>query len=89
MLNDKDIANEVLEMFKHSVEDLTRAASESSGNLRQSLLQMRNQCEQDQSALGQYAIHQQWYLPAAPANPVEVQNVANFFRASVNEPMFR
>lgn len=88
MFDDKAIANIVLENAKHQVEDLTKAAMECSGNLRQTLLQMRNQCEQDQAALGQYAIYHQWYLPAAPANPAEVQSVGAFFKSSV-EPMLR
>lgn len=88
MFDDKAMANAVLDGSKHHIEDLTKAAMECSGNLRQTLLQMRNQCEQDQAALGQYAIYHQWYLPAAPANPSETQSVANFFQSS-NEPMLR
>ena len=87
-MDDRAIANSILENYKHQVEDLTKAAMESSGNLRQTLLQMRNQCEQDQSALGQYAIYHQWYLPAAPANPSEINSVASFFKSS-GEPVLR
>jgi len=76
MLNDKDYANLTLEMTKHQVEDFTRAALEASGNLRQALLQIRNQCEQTQERLAQLAVARGWYKPAAPASPQDIQSVA-------------
>lgn len=89
MLSDKDIANSVLEMAKHQVQDFTTAAVESSGQLRQTLIQMRNQSEQDQAQLAQYAIQNNWYIPAGPVDRNEVQRVANFYRNAVMEPAMR
>lgn len=89
MLTDKDLANLALETIKHSVEDLTKAAMESSGNLRQTFLQLRNQCEQSQERLAQLATAKGWYMPAAQANPQDIQNVAQFYQAGLKEPAIR
>lgn len=89
MFTDKDIANAVLESSKHHISDLTRAATESSGQLRQTLMQMRNQCEQDQAAFAQYAIQQNWYMPASPCDQQEKQQIANFFQSSLMQPSLR
>ncbi len=89
MLNDKDIANLVLETSKHTIEDLTKAAMECSGNLRQTLLQMRNQCEQNQERLGQLSIQKGWYQPAAPASYQDIQSVAQFHNAAQKQPAMR
>ncbi len=89
MLNDKDIANIVLEETKHTIEDLTRAGLESSGNLKQTLIQMRDQCEQSQERLAQLATQKGWYQPAAPASPQDVQSVAGFLTAGMREPAVR
>lgn len=83
MLNDKDFANLTLEMTKHQVEDFTKAALETSGNLRQAFLQIRNQCEQSQERLAQLAIARGWYKPAATASAQEVQAVAGALGAAV------
>lgn len=88
-MTDKDIANTVLEATKHSIEDLTKASLESSGNLKQTLVQMRNQCEQSQEHLAQLAIQKGWYQPAAPANQQDVQTVANFLTSGMREPALR
>ncbi len=62
---------------------------ESTGHLKQALIQMRNQCEQSQDRLGQMAIAKGWYLPAAEANHQDVQTVANFHNAPVSQPTLR
>lgn len=89
MLNDRDIANSALEMSKHTIEDLTKAGLECSGNLKQTLLQMRNQCEQSQDRLAQLSMAKGWYRPAPPAAPQDIQAVAGFFQAAVKEPTLR
>lgn len=89
MFTDKDIANVILESSKHHITDLTKATMESSGQLRQTLMQMRNQCEQDQTAFAQYAIQQNWYLPASPSDRQETQQIANFFQSSLMQPSLR
>lgn len=89
MLNDKDMANIALELSKHQIQDFTKAATESSGNLRQTLVQMRNHCEQMQEQLAQIAMAKGWYQPAAPAAPQDVQSVANFFQTAVKTPAIR
>jgi len=83
VLNDRDIALFVLDHSKHGIEDLTKANMECSGNLKQTLTQMRNQCEQSQAQLSQMAIQKQWYQPAAPANPQDIQSVAQFYQAGM------
>ena len=89
MLNDRDIANLALINVKRSIMDLTRAGMESSGNLRQTLIQMRNDCEQLQDRLGQLAIGKGWYMPATPAGQSEKQQIVDFFRSAANEPAMR
>lgn len=89
MLTDRDIVNLVLESKKHEAEDLTKAALESSGALRQTLLQMRAQCETAQEQLAQFSIQKGWYQPAAPAAPQDVQSVAQFYNAAEKQPAMR
>lgn len=80
MLSDKEMALDALEMAKAGATELTKAASECSNQaLRQSLLQMRGACEASQQQLGNMAITNKWYMPAAPANPNDAHQVVQFY----------
>lgn len=47
--------------------------------LKQTLKQMRNQCEMSQEDLYQIARDHQYYVPAAPATKEEVEHVKSLF----------
>lgn len=83
MIGENIIAFDCLESEKHSVVDLTDATLETENkNLRQSLLQMRNQAEQDQREIYHIAEQNGWYLAAAKANPQEISRLNNFLQQS-------
>lgn len=58
-----------LKMFGEMIPQTENAA------LKQTLKQMRNQCEQSQEELYQIARSKQYYVPAAKASAEEVQHV--------------
>jgi len=79
MLLDKDMANDALEMKKVFAGELTKAAAECSNTqLRQTFLQIREQTEREQERLGQLAVQQGWYLPAAEADQQNISRVKSF-----------
>lgn len=83
MIGENVIAFDCLESEKHSVVDLTDAALETSNqNLRQSLIRMRNQAEQDQKEIYHIAEQNGWYLSATKANPQAVSRLNNFLQQS-------
>lgn len=89
MLSDKEMALDALEMAKAGATELTKAASECSNQaLRQSLLQMRGACETSQQQLGNMAITNKWYMPAAPANPNDTRQVVQFYSQENVTPKF-
>lgn len=47
--------------------------------LKQTLKQMRNQCEMSQEELYQIARERQYYVPAAPATQEEIDHVKSLF----------
>ena len=52
--------------------------------LKQTLKQIRNQCEMSQEELYNLAREKQYYIPAQKASPQEVEHVKHIFTASVN-----
>jgi len=81
-LNDKDIANDILESSKHGISDLTKVGLECSNQrLRQTLRQMRDQDEKSHEKFTQMAVQNQWYLPSSKAEHAECRRVEQFLTA--------
>jgi Coat F domain. len=77
---------DALEIAKTGAVDLTKAATETSNPaLRQTLLQMRNGCEQAQQQIGQIAQSKRFYIPAPPAQQQDVAAISNFLQQSINQ----
>ena len=81
-MQDRDLVNDVLEGVKSSLADYARAIAEA-GNpqLRQTLTQIRNECEMFQCQLSQAAIKKGWYTPAQPASDQEIAQVRTAFQS--------
>ncbi|WP_042224677.1 spore coat protein [Oceanobacillus manasiensis] len=76
MLSEKDIVNDYLAGLNASLTGYASYISESDNEqLRQTLIQLRNQDEQRQRNLYNYASQKGYYQPAAPANPQVVQQI--------------
>lgn len=87
MYTDREMTLDALEIVKTGSVAFTQAATETSNpNLRQTILQMRNQCEQVQQQLGQFAQNNNYYMPAPPAPNQDVVNVTQFLVQSVGQP---
>jgi len=86
-LTDKDIANDLLSMCKHGIEDMTRAALECTNTrLRETLRQSRDRSEQAHSELTNIAVTNNWYLPASAADHEDVRRVTSFFSEGAPGP---
>lgn len=86
MLNDQQIAVGCLMSAKTDVVALTQAALECSNqNLRQTLLQMRNQAEQDQQEIYHISERTGGYLASAPADHQLINRVSNFYQQMGNQ----
>jgi hypothetical protein len=46
---------------------------------------MRNQCEQSQQRIGQYAQSKNYYIPAPPAPQHDVATITQFLEQSVSQ----
>ncbi len=80
-MQDKDMVNDILEGVKGSLTDYARAISETSNpQLRQTLAQVRNECEMFQYQLAQTAMKKGWYAPAQPASSQEISQVRSTFQ---------
>lgn len=87
MYTDREMALDTLEVIKTGSVDFTKAATEASNPaLRQTILQMRNQCEQSQQLIGQYAQSKNYYLPAPPAPHQDIATIAQFLEVSIAQP---
>ncbi|MFW6381554.1 MAG: spore coat protein [Bacillota bacterium] len=81
MLGENLIAYDCLEVEKNTVKYLTDAVLEAENkNLKQTLLQMRSQAEQDQGEIYQIAEQNGWYLAADRADYQQVSRFSNFFQ---------
>jgi len=81
MLQEKMIALDCLMNEKTSVVDLTDAILECSNqNLKQTLLQMRNQNEQSHQEIYQIAEKTGAYLAAEPADQQTLKQVGSFYQ---------
>ncbi|HBE79687.1 MAG TPA: spore coat protein [Firmicutes bacterium] len=87
MYTEREMVLDALQIAKSGAVKLTQAATESSNPaLRQTLLQMRNNCEQSQQQIGQFAQSKRFYIPAPPAGQQDVASINQFLQQSVNQP---
>ena len=88
MLGENIIAFDTLETEKHNVKDLTDAIIETENqNLKQTLIQMRNQAEQAQYEIYKIAEQNNDYLAAGQADSQQVSKFKNFFNQNFqNQP---
>ncbi|PGM55043.1 spore coat protein [Bacillus sp. AFS053548] len=74
MFQDKEMVNDYLEGLNASLTGYAGYINESANSeLRQTLIQLRNQDEARQRTLYNYALQKGYYKPAAPASPEIVQ----------------
>ncbi|NLY10795.1 MAG: spore coat protein [Firmicutes bacterium] len=75
-MSERDMVMDALETLKHEIVDLTKAAEETSDpQLRQALIQFRNQAEQTQLEVSQIASQKGWYVSPPKASSNEIQSV--------------
>ncbi|WP_067724827.1 spore coat protein [Oceanobacillus damuensis] len=76
MLQDKDMVNDYLAGLNASLTGYAGYISEANNpELRQTLIQLRNQDEARQRAVYDYALQKGYYQPAAPASQEVVQQL--------------
>ena len=86
MYTEREMVLDALHIAKSGAVNLTHAASESSNPaLRQTLLQIRNNCEQSQQQIGQFAQSKNFYIPAPAAPQQDVSSVNQFLQKSVSQ----
>lgn len=82
MMKEKDMVNDTLSMLNSSITGYANVISQASNQqLRQTIQQIRNNCEQSQYELYQMAEQKGYYKPAAQARQDEIQQV----KASFNQ----
>jgi spore coat protein CotF len=87
MYTEREMILDALEATKTGAVGLTQAATETSNPaLRQTILQMRNSCEQSQQQIGQIAQSKHFYMPAPPAPQQDISTISNFLQQSINQP---
>jgi spore coat protein CotF len=87
MYTDREMTLDLLEVTKTGSVEFTQAATETSNPaLRQTILQIRNQCEQSQQLIGQYAQSKNYYMPAPPAPHQDIATITQFLEQSVSQP---
>lgn len=85
MLQDKQVALDFLLGSKSTIIDLTKAALEASASsqLKQTLLQMRDQAEQTHEEIYHIAERTGAYIPSAPVDHKYVNRVGQFFQQNM------
>lgn len=84
MIQDKDMASDILDMAKHQALAYTRAALECSNpQMREQMLHFAQECIQDHWSIYQLAERHGWYVPAGPADQQEIQRISQHFRPAV------
>ncbi|MGD9678950.1 MAG: spore coat protein [Vulcanibacillus sp.] len=77
-MQEKEIVNDVVSMLKGSLNTYTTMISEaSSEEFRQTLLQLRNSCEDSQKQFANIAMQKGYYQPAPPASQEDIMQVKN------------
>ncbi|HEY8421837.1 MAG TPA: spore coat protein [Thermoclostridium sp.] len=83
MLTEKDMVNDYLSSLKSSLTVYANAISECSNpQLRSTFQQMRDQDEERQQRIAQYAIQKGYYQPAQQAQPNQIQQVYSQLQGS-------
>ncbi|MGE5581177.1 MAG: spore coat protein [Bacillota bacterium] len=89
MYTEREMVLDLLDIAKTGAVDFTKAATEASNPaLRQTILQMRNHCEQSQQQIGQVAQNKNYYMPAPPAPYQDIATINQFLQQSVKQPNF-
>lgn len=87
MYTEREMILDALEVAKTGAVELTQAATETSNPaLRQTILQMRNGCEQSQQQIGQIAQFKRFYMPAPPALQQDISTISQFLQQSIHQP---
>jgi spore coat protein CotF len=87
MYTDREMTLDLLEIAKAGSVQFTQAATEISlPALRQTIVQMRNQCEQSQQRVGQFAQSKNYYMPAPPAPGQDIATITQFLEQTVAQP---
>ncbi|CAI8878067.1 MULTISPECIES: spore coat protein [Bacillus] len=75
-MNEKDMVNDYLAELNASLTGYANYIAQSdNAQLHQTLIQIRNQDELRQRKVYEYAKQKNYYQPAAPANPMVVQQM--------------
>jgi len=83
LYTEREMTLDLLNAAKSGAVSFTTAATETSAPaLRQAILQMRNQCEQSQQIIGQYAQSKNYYMPAPSAPNQDISTVTQFLMHS-------
>ncbi len=84
MLQDKVMINDALSMEKSSLKNYASVISEcANSQLRQTLQQIRNNCETSQYSLFKLAETKGFYQPAAMADESEIRQVKTQFQNQI------
>lgn len=87
-MQEKDLVNDALNQLKSSLTNYATAISECDNQqLRQTLQQIRNNCEKDQYDLFQMAKSRNYYKPASPAQHQELQKLRSEYMQGQNVMM--
>lgn len=77
-MNEKVMVNDALTGIKGELQHYGAMITETGNKqLKETLKQMRSQCEMAQEEIFQIAREKQYYVPAAPATPEEIAHVRN------------
>lgn len=88
MLTEKDMVNDYLSSLKSSLTGYSTVISECSNmQLRKTLQQIRDQDEERQQRLAQYAIQKGYYQPAQQAQPNQIQQVYSQLQGGSQQQM--
>ena len=76
MINEKTMVTDTLAGINSELKSIAGYIIETENpQLKQTLKQMRNQCEMSQEEIFQIARSKEYYVPAAPATQEEIQHV--------------
>jgi len=79
-MQEKDMVNDVLTMLKSSIKEYAGVITEASnGQLRQTIQQIRNNCEAFQYDLYKLAEQKGYYKPAQPASHSDIIEIKSQF----------
>lgn len=83
-MNEKDMVNDYLAGLNASLTSYANYIAQSDNEqLHQTLIQIRNQDEMRQRNMYEYAKQKSYYKPAAPANPMIVQQLKRSIKCGI------